>query len=197
MKTIIAFDFDGTLTKKDSFLEFIKFSKGRPFFYFNIFYIGLLWALFKINLLKRDTAKQYIFSHCFKGVSVNLFNKKCELFSSSIEKIIRKGVYTKLSEYLNKGFTIVIISASIENWITPWASSKGINTVLATIPEIDKVGRLTGKFKSKNCVNHEKVNRLLELFPDRKLYNLISYGNSEGDKELLEFSDVAHLNYFK
>lgn len=36
MKTIVAFDFDGTLTKKDTFLEFIKFSKGRIIFYINL-----------------------------------------------------------------------------------------------------------------------------------------------------------------
>ncbi len=197
MKTIIAFDFDGTLTKKDSFLEFIRFSKGKTFFYTNILYIGFIWGLFKVSLLKRDTAKHYIFSRCFKGETINLFNEKCELFSKEIEKMLRNKVNEKILEYLNKGFTIIIISASIENWIKPWANTKGIKHVLATIPEVNENGELSGIFKSKNCVNQEKVNRLLELFPDRKSYHLISYGDSDGDRALLEFSDEAYFNYFK
>ncbi len=156
----------------------------------------MFWVLYKMNLLKRDTAKQSIFSHCFKGFSANVFNEKCNLFSEVIELMLRRKVNDKISYYLNKDFTVTIVSASIQNWITPWASSKGINIVIATIPEIKK-GKLTGKFESKNCVNQEKVNRLLKLFPDRKSYCLISFGDSKGDKELLEFSNEAHFNYFK
>lgn len=33
MKQIVAFDFDGTITNRDTLLEFIKFAKGKTAFY--------------------------------------------------------------------------------------------------------------------------------------------------------------------
>ena len=69
--------------------------------------------------------------------------------------------------------------------------------VLATKIETNKKGLLTGKFLSKNCYGQEKVNRLLELFPDRNNYILIAYGDSPGDKEFIELSDKGYYNKFK
>jgi len=197
LKTIVAFDFDGTLTKKDSFLEFIKFAKGDLFFFLNAPYIGFIWLLFKVRILNRDKAKQYIFSHCFKGVTRSFFNEKSRQFTNRIETMLRKGVSEVILYNKTKGNLMVIVSASMENWIKPWADSKGIKTIIATIPEVDEEGVLTGKFKSKNCVNQEKVNRFLEVFPNRDTYKLVTYGDSAGDKELLEFSDESYFNYFK
>jgi phosphoserine phosphatase len=49
---------------------------------------------------------------------------------------------------------------------------------------------------SKNCFGQEKINRLLEEFPDRRSYKLIAYGDSSGDKELIDFADKGFYNKF-
>lgn len=59
--------------------------------------------------------------------------------------------------------------------------------------EIDSFGYLTGRFITLNCYGQEKVKRLLEIEPDRKEYILVAYGDSRGDKELLEFADHGIL----
>jgi HAD superfamily hydrolase (TIGR01490 family) len=196
MKTIIAFDFDGTLTKKDSFLEFIRFSKGSLFLYRNSFYFIFIWILFKIKIIKRNRSKEIIFSYCFKNTPQDKFNKSCNLFRQKLETIIRKGVSEKIEEYHNLNYSICIVSASIFNWIEPWAKENKIDTIIATEIEI-KNNVLTGKFKTPNCVGIEKVNRLKKIFPNRDSYSLISFGDSSGDKELLNFSDQKNWNYFK
>jgi phosphoserine phosphatase len=48
-------------------------------------------------------------------------------------------------------------------------------------------------FISKNCYGQEKVNRLLEVEPDRKNYYLYAYGDSRGDREMLAFADFPTL----
>ena len=65
MNTIVAFDFDGTLTKIDSFHKFILFSKGKRRFYFGLLYIGLVSFFLNIKILKRHDAKQAVFSFFF------------------------------------------------------------------------------------------------------------------------------------
>ena len=55
--------------------------------------------------------------------------------------------------------------------------------------EEDGNGNLTGRFLSKNCYGPEKVNRLLRVKPERDAYVLYAYGDSRGDKEMIEFAD--------
>ena len=102
--------------------------------------------------------------------------------------------YTMRRECLDR---VVILSASIENWIRYWAEEVGADMVLATKIETNKNGLLTGKFLSKNCYGQEKVNRLLEMFPNRNDYKIIAYGDSRGDKELIEISDKGYYNKFE
>jgi phosphatidylglycerophosphatase C len=196
MKTIVAFDFDGTLTKKDSFFEFIKFTKGIRFLYCNSLYFISIWFLFKIGLLKRSYSKEIIFSYCFKNTPKEKFDTWCTSFSHKIEDILRKGVKEKINEYQNLNYSVCIISASIFNWIDPWAKANQINLLIATEIEI-RNQVLTGRFKTPNCRGVEKVNRLKEIYLNRTSYRLISFGDSSGDNELLNYSNEKHWNFFK
>ena len=65
----------------------------------------------------------------------------------------------------------------------------GVTATIGTKVEVDPGGKLTGRFLTKNCYGPEKVNRLLEIEPDRRKYFLYAYGDSRGDKEILEFAD--------
>ena len=81
-----------------------------------------------------------------------------------------------------------MVSASVEEWVAPWCLNLGVDKVLTTKVEV-KEGRLTGRLLSKNCYGQEKVNRLLEVEPERNSYILHAYGDSRGDKEMLAFAD--------
>lgn len=197
MRTIVAFDFDGTLTKKDSFIEFIKFSKGRLVFYKKLPVLACYWIAFKLNFIKRDDAKEKVFEIFFKGISIVEFNEQSSLFSNEIDKFLRKDTLKTIKQYLKEDFDLIIISASIDNWIQPWAYRNKINIVLATKVEVDSNGLLTGKFCSANCRGKEKVNRLLDIFPNREEYRLIAYGDSLGDKELINFADEGYWRRIK
>jgi len=196
-ETIAVFDFDGTVTRKDTLLEFIKFSKGKRQFYFGFLLFSPLLVVMKLKLYPNWKAKQKLFSYFYKGVSIKHFNEWSNGFSTEIDKIVRPKATETIKSHKEKGDKTIIISASVENWIKPWAEKAGIEMVLATKLEADKNGLLTGKFLTKNCYGQEKVNRLLAVFPDRKKYKFIAYGDSRGDKELISFSDEGFYNKFK
>ena len=90
---------------------------------------------------------------------------------------------------INWGF---IVSASIYNWIKPFASDLGIRDILSTEIEVDGEGCLTGFFSNKNCYGQEKVVRLLEQIPDLENNYLIVYGDSKGDSQLLKYANESH-----
>ena len=192
MKVIAAFDFDGTITKKDTLLEFIKFSRGKWRFYGGFLLISPLLVAMKLKIYPNWEVKQRFFSYFFKGVSIETFNHWGKEFSLEIEKVLRHQAIEKLAFHKKQGDKIIIISASIENWIRPWAEKANIDTIIATKIETDKNGLLTGSFLTKNCYGQEKVNRLLAEFPKRNEYRLVAYGDSHGDKELIDFADNGY-----
>ena len=148
--------------------------------------------LYILKITSNSQAKEKLFSWYFKGWSLKRFNEVCVGFSVRINEILRPEIIGIVNERKKAGDHIYIVSASIENWVIPWAEKRGI-TVLATQIATDYNQRLTGKFKSKNCYGKEKVNRLSAALPDRKDYYLLAYGDSKGDREMIRFADEGYL----
>jgi len=188
-ETIVAFDFDGTLTTKDTLIEFIAFTKGRWRLYGGFLLFSPLLIAMRLKLLPNWKVKQWLFSYFFKNTPIEIFDKWGTEFSTIVDQMLCPKMMEVLQSHKNKDDSVVIVSASIENWIKPWATKMGINTVIATQIETDLEHQITGKFLTKNCYGQEKVNRLLERFPNRNDYHLIAYGDSCGDREMIKFAE--------
>ena len=103
--------------------------------------------------------------------------------------------WKKYAGIRKKGNKIAIISASMPDWIRPWAQTVGIRFVEGTGLEV-REQTLTGRFSTPNCKGGEKVRRLRRLYPDFASETLHVYGDSSGDKELLALADVPHYKPF-
>lgn len=190
-RKIAAFDFDGTLTRKDSFIEFIVFVHGRKKLILGLIRYVHIIILTKLKLFPNWKAKQKVFSHFFKGMSYDTFRSLGEAFSAEIAKFTNNKTLSILRQYQNTGSTIYVITASIEEWVRPFCSSICVDNVIATQVEVDNNGKLTGLFASKNCYGEEKVNRLKKCEPDRDNYYLFTCGDSCGDINLLNYADES------
>ena len=194
--TIAAFDFDGTITKGDTFLQFIRFAKGTRRFYAGFVLHLPLYAISLIKFYPKWRLKQRLFSYFFKGMHIDDFNATCERFSCTSENLINPVALKAIDHHRKNEHQVVVVSASIENWIAPIMLKLGIEKVIATKIEIDKEGKITGRFLTPNCKGKEKVIRLLREFPNRNTYNLYAYGDSNGDKELLSLADYKYFKIF-
>jgi HAD superfamily hydrolase (TIGR01490 family) len=212
MKDKIAiFDFDGTITTKDTFIEFIRFAKGRFALVAGFTLFLPLLIAYKLKCYPNWKVKEQIFSFFFKGMKLSEFDKVCEEFAAQaapsfpqkqkypaarVRPAMTRGhALQSIETHRQNGDEIVIVSASIENWVRPFAEKLGISETLCTKIETDEKGCLTGKFSTKNCYGQEKVNRLLAAFPNLSDYYLTAYGDSKGDRELLDFADEKHYKY--
>jgi HAD superfamily hydrolase (TIGR01490 family) len=189
MKKIYAFDFDGTLTTSDTLLAFIRYVRGTPAFVWGFLWHAPLLVLMKLGLYSNYLAKQRVFSWFFKGMSLDAFNALCQYFASDNSHLLRPEMLQKVEQAKAEGAEVVVVSASIDNWVRPFLP--GVIVLGTQVEVVD--GHLTGRFSTPNCYGQEKVNRILEHFPDRQSYHLTAYGDSRGDKEMLAFADEAHL----
>ena len=191
MKHIAAFDFDGTLTRRDSLPAFIRFTCGTPRFLAGLLVCAPALLAYRRGLISNSRAKQRLFSHFFKGMPERQFAEAGRQFAANINRMVRPDTLQALRNHLSAGDEVIIVSASIKQWIAPWATSNGISSVLATEPEI-VAGYLTGRFSTPNCHGTEKVTRLKAATPPRSTYHLTAYGDSHGDDALLAYADTSY-----
>lgn len=189
-KRIAVFDFDGTLTTKDTFVEFAKFVVGKRKTYFCFMIFAPILILMKLRLVDNSKTKERLFSFLYKEMKYNSFAEKGLKFSNIIKQFENKTTVEQMIHHLNSGDIVCVVSASISEWVKPWCSNKGVQHVVCTLPEV-KDGCITGKFASPNCYGKEKVLRIKQEFEDIEQYSLTVYGDSRGDKELMEMANVA------
>ena len=193
MKKIYAFDFDGTLTTKDTLIEFIRYAKGSMALGLGFLRYAHLLVLMKLGLYPNYKAKQKVFAHFFKDTTLEDFNALCKAFAASSSHLLRPNAIEAINHAIKDGSEVLIVSASIDNWVQPFFPQEKV--VGTQIEVID--GKLTGRFLSKNCYGQEKVNRILSLYPNRQDYHLTAYGDSRGDKEMLAFADESYFKPFR
>ena len=193
MKKIYAFDFDGTLTTKDTLIKFIRYAKGSMALGLGFLRYAHLLVMMKLGLYPNYKAKQKVFAHFFKDTTLDDFNALCKAFAASSSHLLRPNAIEAINLAIKEGSEVVIVSASIDNWVQPFFPQ--VKVLGTQIEVID--GKLTGRFLSKNCYGQEKVNRILSLYPNRQDYHLTAYGDSRGDKEMLAFADESYFKPFR
>ena len=194
-RQLVLFDFDGTITKKDTFTEFLIFALGRRrLFVFLLFHIHLL-LLCVFDVISIGFIKQKIIYRFFKGYSEEYFQNIASNFvDKKIPNIIRESALKKLIWHKKQNHQVVIVSASFKNWLKIWCEQYDIE-LLCTELEVKK-GTLTGYFFKPNCYGLEKVDRIKEKYELNNYSQIYAYGDSSGDKEMLLLANYAYYKTF-
>lgn len=197
-KKLYVFDFDGTLTKRDTLIEFIRFVHGNKATLIGFLKNLHVLLLMKIGIIGGGKAKRMIFTYFFGGMSEELFDTHCLRFADAKKGLLRPKAMRKLDSLVVAGHQVVVITSSITRWVQPFFATyiQPNFKVIGTEPAIEN-GRLTGRFANKNCTGIEKVRRIEELYPERDEYFVVAYGDSKGDIEMLDYSDEGHYKPFR
>jgi len=197
MPQLIAFfDFDGTITTKDTLLEFIKFSRGR-FRYYIGFLLNSPWLVaMKLKVISNQTAKQRIFTWFFRNHSLDDFQEQCSRFATTaIPGLLRPKALKEIQLLQEKGATVVVVSASPENWILPWARTLSLSVISTRLETANNV--LTGRIYLRNCHGKEKCARIRENYQLEDFSDIYAYGDSSGDKPMLELATKSFYKPFR
>lgn len=192
---IAIFDFDGTIISRDSLPDFLVQACGLRAFFIRLPWIILLRGMVLTGIISTHRAKEWVISSFLSGMRTDDFRRACLQYASRIPNFVYPAALEEIRRHLKEGNKIAIISASVPDWIRPWAQTVGIQLVEGT--ELETRNRiLTGRLSTPNCKGKEKVHRLQQLFPDFASETLYVYGDSTGDKDLLALADVPHYKPF-
>ncbi len=192
-KQIALFDFDGTITTRDTLLEFIRFCKGSTALYTGFLLNAPYLIAYKAGIISNQAAKERVLTYFFNHTTTDEFKSCCNRFATSvIPSLIRPGASEEIKSLQSRGFTVVVVTASAEDWVRPWTDQMGIELIGT---KLELTGdRLTGKIKDINCHGEEKVRRIRALY-DLDTFEVIhAYGDTNGDKPMLK---TAHKSFYK
>ena len=187
---VAAFDFDGTLVAGDSLGPFLARVHGP---------VGAGWLLMRSSAPMarayrkggRDAAKARLVSRAMGGRHADEVADHGRLYGESLARRVRPRMSERLQWHAGQGHRLVLVSASLAVYLEPFARLAGFHEVIATRLEVGPEGRLTGELDGANVRGEEKARRLRELFGGP--VELWAYGDSAGDRHMLELADHAFL----
>ena len=190
LPTIAAFDFDGTLTKSDTLIPFLRFAFGRASTNLKLLTLLPRLSLFAFGRITRQEAKELILTKFLKGMPLAQVEELGKKFAKGpLIHLLKPEGLEKLNWHKKNGHTCILVSANLSFYLNALGSAVGFDHVVASIAATDSNNCLTGKLEGANCYGPEKMHRLKELLGERSHYILFAYGNSRGDAEMLASAD--------
>ena len=195
-RSIVAFDFDGTLTTHDSFTAFLRW-KAEPFRYF-IGLIALLPHMLAFCLHRdRGRLKAAATARFLGGMSAEELSAAAEAFAMErAQSMLRPDAVQAWRNWRAQGALMVIVTASPEIMVRPFARALGAEMLIGTRLALDQAGRVTGRLVGLNCRGPEKVQRLKAAFGE-DITLAAAYGDTSGDREMLRLAEVKGYRMFK
>lgn len=194
MKKLYCFDFDGTLTYKDTMFMYLKFYDPTRFRLQFLKHVPL-FVLLKLKLADTEKVKKSFIGSILKGQTREKIEKKSrQFFEAHYPKIVRENALDFIKNIDRENTQSLLVTASLDIWAKPFADAFGMQ-LLATQAEFSS-GVFTGNFIGKNCNGNEKLVRIQAEIKDKKYDKIIAFGDTSGDKPMLKWANEGHYQFF-
>ena len=194
---VAAFDFDGTITTRDTFLLFLSVAFGRRRLMRALVRLAPDVARFGARMQSRDALKARLIATLFAGRDCGPLDAAAEHFSARVAThMLRPGAVKRVRWHRDRGHRLVLVSASLDIYLTYLAEPLGFDDLLCT-----RLSRRNGVFDGQllgiNCRGEEKVARLGKLIGGYHGHQIFAYGDSDGDREMLRVADFPFYRPFR
>jgi phosphatidylglycerophosphatase C len=192
-RRVAAFDFDGTLSRRDSLGPFLELVCGKSELYRAFARRAPVYAALAVGFGDRDGEKEKLVGRLLAGRSATSVRAAGVGYAKTLTEgdALRPAMLERLAWHRSEGHEIVIVSASLDAYLDPLAPMLGVDQVFCTRLGVGVDGRLDGRLEGGNVRGPEKVRRV-QSWLGGDAVELWAYGDSAGDRELLAAADHPH-----
>lgn len=188
-------DFDGTISSRDSMVQFFSFIYPKHLFLFKCLSCLPLLFTYCLGLSTKDKIKSKIlitFLAKFSSQELKALAYDFAIFFDQyyIKENARSYIQTILSADCNQ---LYIVTASLDLWMEPIA--KRLNASLISTRSLFMNNKFAG-MSGNNCYGIEKVIRIQAAINITDFKNIYAFGDTAGDYEMLSLADHQHYKYF-
>jgi phosphatidylglycerophosphatase C len=193
---IAFFDLDGTITRKDTFIDFIRFVNGRTRFAWGLFRLSPYILLFLIRKYPNHRLKERFFRTFLSPLHQDTLKKLGEKYGrEKLPLLVYAEAMQRIRWHIDAGHRVVILTASSHVWLEHWCAVHGLE-LIGTRFEVSN-GFYTGRIEGENCqglVKQHIVRGIIEGNRDAKTYG---YGDTHWDLPFLSIVDHSHYKPFR
>ncbi len=194
-RKIVAFDFDGTLTHKDSFVAFLVYAKGALRIGASVLGQPALLTDY-LRTRDRGALKSRLLYKLLGSIPQEELEILIKAFAASTGMgLFRPDALKAWDHHDLPDRQRVIVTASPQLLVAPFGELIGADRVIGTRLGFTSAGHLRPDLDGPNCRGEEKMCRLREAFGE-SLELEAAYGDTAGDREMLAAAKKGHYRVF-
>ena len=192
---VAAFDVDGTVTRRDCVVPFLRRVGGTVPMAGRLA-LDVRHVVPALARRDRDGLKAAAARAAFAGRPYADIEAAGREFAAFVHHAwLRPDVVERVGWHRDRGHDVVLVSASFGVYVRPLGETLDVTHVVATELVVDDDGRCTGELLGGNCRGEAKVRRLHHWLDERctgrAAVEVWAYGDSPGDRDLLADADHA------
>jgi HAD superfamily hydrolase (TIGR01490 family) len=187
------FDFDGTITRGDTFSPFLRFAVRRSRMLAGSVLLSPVVLGYRLQWVDACKARPIVARFGFQGERAAAVRDIGLKYATQVlPQTLRRRALERIDWHKAQGDDVVVVSASLDVYLRPWCETLGIACICTTLEE--REGRLTGRYVHGDCSGVEKVRRIRERYDLHQYAVVYAYGDTTEDRDMLQ---LAHRRYYR
>ncbi len=188
------FDFDGTITRGDSWTPFMKLATQPVRKWLGHTVLLPVGAGYYAGLVSGRTARPLYTRVAFRGVDATRVRDIGRRYAADVvPQTVRPRALEAIAWHKAHGDTVVVVSASLAVYVQPWCQSGGIQCIATELEE--QQGRFTGRLLGGECTGAEKAARVRQRYDLAQFRDIYAYGDTAEDRELLALATHRYYRW--
>ncbi|WP_233198608.1 MULTISPECIES: HAD-IB family hydrolase [Luteimonas] len=184
------FDFDGTITTRETFPDFLHRAIPPRRKTLGLLLFAPLVVGYRLGLVPVHALRAALVRYAFRGVARAHVDAAGAAFASDVlPSLVRPEMQARIDWHRARGDTVVVVSGGFDVYVGPWCAAQGVDWLCSSLA--DRAGRLTGRYAGAQCVADEKVRRVSARYDLSRYAAVHAYGDTHEDLALLALADHA------
>lgn len=180
------FDFDGTITRSDTFTPFIFFSARRSRLVLGVLLLSPLILAYALRLLPATRMRAAAAFLAFRGRRAEDVDELGGRYAITLPDVVRPEALAKIRWHKAQGHEVVVVSASLSPYLRAFCDEQKLALICTRLQDVG--GVLTGRYERGDCTAAEKARRVLAVYDLSRYAEVYAYGDTPEDEELLKLA---------
>ena len=187
------FDFDGTITRSDTWTPFLRFSATRRRMLVASVVLSPLIVGYKLGVVPGRKGRPIAARVAFVGKKADVVRELGRAYARDVlPALVRRRALERIDWHKQQGDAVVVVSGSLDVYLRHWCEAMGVDLICTELEERD--GMLTGRYVCGDCSRGEKLRRIRARYDLAQYPVIYAYGDTADDREMLE---IAHELYYR
>ena len=193
MADLALFDFDGTITTRETMAAFMYRAVPASRQGWGRLLLAPWVVGYKCGIVSGVAVRRAVVRAGLAGVPLELVQTHGAAFAAdTLPTLLRPEMMARIRWHQAQGDTVAVVSGGLDAYLSPWCHAHDLALVCSSLEHRD--GRLTGRYHGAQCVGEEKARRVRERYDLAAFERVYAYGDTREDLPLL---GLAHHRFYR